>query len=152
MPSLSSLNNYIDEIAMSIANIYLKMLCDIDKASYIKDDDIQIERNLDLENGFVVYQLRGNLGNKINNPDVKIKIPVDLLRGLKRGEAAYNRHVKNIPSAEKVCNLVKEYYTTMYLVYIEGKFKYEKSEDSNPNIKEKAKELEIQLNELMDRY
>lgn len=152
MPALSSLNEYVDEIAMSIANIYLRMLCDIGKASYVQEDDIQIERNVDLENGVVVYQLRGNMGNSINNPDVKVKIPFDLLRGLKRGGAAYDRHIKNIPSGEKVSSLVKEYYTTMYLVYIEGKFKYEKEEDNNPSIIERAKELEIQLNDLMDRY
>ena len=79
---------------------------------------IELRQEVNLESGTIDYTLLGSLGNMINNPTVKISIVPDLLRGLRRGGKAYERHIKNIPELSEILPLVKEKYVVMRLIGI----------------------------------
>lgn len=117
MGSLSTLKKEADTIALNIALLYKTMLKGLDyKNICISSDDIHIKRSINIESGQVVYSLKGTLGNLIDNPDVKVDIPTDLLRGLKRGAKQYERHKKNIPNETDIERLVRDYFITLGLV------------------------------------
>lgn len=119
MPSLSTLNDNIVDIATLIAEVYIRELNEKHEVlNLLTISDIEIHREIDINKGLVYYKLCGDLGEKINTPEIKIEIPSDLLRGLKRGEKEYNKHVKNIPDELRLTLLVKEAYTTMILLKV----------------------------------
>lgn len=119
MPALSSMRPYKDEIATNVTLGYVYELTKIcDKLPVPIEGSIDLRQEINLETGTLDYTLLGGLGNMINNPVVKIGIVPDLLRGLRRGGNAYNRHIKNIPTIEEILPLVKEKYVTMRLIGI----------------------------------
>jgi hypothetical protein len=110
---------YKDEIATNICLGYVYELTKIiDKLPVPVEGGIDLRQEVNLETGTIDYTLLGTLGNMINNPKVKIGITPDLLRGLRRGGNAYERHIKNIPTKEEILPLVKEKYVVMRLIGI----------------------------------
>lgn len=123
MGALSSLRENEDTLAVQIANVYLVELDKVGiKNKYLDVGDIEIQHEVNLDRGFVLYKMRGNLGEKINDPDVKVMLPPDLWRGLQRGGKAYARHIKNIPGDTEMTELVKTAYTTLVLLNIGSKY------------------------------
>lgn len=119
MPSLSSMRPYKDEIATNVTLGFVYELTKVcDRLPVAVEGSIDIRQEVNLDTGTLDYTLLGSLGNQINNPVVKIGIVPDLLRGLRRGGKAYERHVLNIPTKEEILPLVKEKYTTMRLIGI----------------------------------
>ena len=126
MPSLSSMRPYKDEIATNIVLGYVYELSKVeDKLPLLVEGGIDLKYDLDLGAGTIDYTLGGDLGNKINNPTVKISIVPDLLRGLRRGGNAYARHIKNIPSIEELLPLVREKYIVIRFIGIANEHKTE---------------------------
>lgn len=119
MPSLSSMRPYKDEIATNITMGYVYELTKVcDRLPVNTEGGIDLRQEVNLESGTIDYTLLGSLGNMINNPTVKISIVPDLLRGLRRGGKAYERHILNIPELSEIIPLVKEKYITMRLIGI----------------------------------
>lgn len=119
MPSLSSMRPFKDEIATNVTLGYVYELTKVcDKLPVSTEGSIDLRQEVNLETGTIDYTLLGSLGSMINNPTVKIGIVPDLLRGLRRGGKAYERHIKNIPELSEIIPLVKEKYTTMRLIGI----------------------------------
>lgn len=126
MPALSSMRPYKDEIATKITLGYVYELSKVcDKLPVSVEGSIDLRQEVNLETGTIDYTLLGELGDKVNNPVVKIGIVPDLLRGLRRGGNAYNRHIKNIPSLDEILPLVKEKYVVMRLIGIANENKTE---------------------------
>lgn len=125
MGALTSMRQYNDEIATNITLGYvyelLKKFDDIPE--YKSDGDIKIKSSIDLDGGFLVYSLGGQFGDLVNNPDVRIEIVPDLLRGLRRSKEAYKRHIKSIPSVNEIEPLVIKNYITTRLLGIANKYK-----------------------------
>lgn len=119
MPSLSSMRPFKDEIATNITMGYVYELTKVcDRLPVNTEGGIDLRQEVNLESGTIDYTLLGSLGNMINNPVVKISIVPDLLRGLRRGGKAYERHIKNIPELSEILPLVKEKYVVMRLIGI----------------------------------
>jgi hypothetical protein len=113
MPALSSMRPYKDEIATDILTGYIKTLKNEGVLPELEKDSIVIEQEINLQTGTIDYCLGGTFGNR---SVVKRSINPDLLRGLKRGERAYNRHVRNIPPVGEVEELVKVKYNEYKLL------------------------------------
>lgn len=119
MPALSSMRPYKDEIATNICmGLVYELTKVVDKLPELEESSIEIKQEVNLDSGTIDYTIGGLLGDKINNPVVKIGILPDLLRGLRRGGNAYNRHVKNIPAVSEVNKLVLEKYVVVRLMGI----------------------------------
>lgn len=126
MPALSSMRPYKDEIATNITLGYVYELSKVcDKLPVSIEGSIDLRQEVNLDTGTIDYTLLGKLGDKVNNPVVKIGIIPDLLRGLRRGGNAYSRHIKNIPSLDEILPLVKEKYVVMRLLGIANENKTE---------------------------
>lgn len=146
MGSLSSMRCCADDIATNIALVYVSEADRLGiKIKEILDGDIEIASRIDVQAGVIVYSLKGALGNKINNPDVKIGIFTDLLRGLRRGESAYNRHSKNIPKGEDIKGLVEKCIVTLLLLEIGNRYTGKRVESRNPKVIKKILEVEQEL-------
>ena len=126
MPALSSMRPYKDEIATNITLGYVYELSKVcDKLPVAIADSIKLRQDINLETGTIDYTLLGNFGTLINNPTVKIGILPDLLRGLRRGDRAYQRHIKNFPEIDEMEKLVIEKYTVVRLLRIANENKHD---------------------------
>lgn len=126
MPALSSMRPYKDEIATHITmGLVYELTKVVDRLPELEENSIEVKQVINLDTGTIDYSLGGVLGDKINNPVVKIGITPDLLRGLRRGGNAYNRHVKNIPTVEEINKLVLEKYVVVRLMGIANENKTE---------------------------
>lgn len=123
MGALGTMRDYSQSIADSIAMVYIEERLNKGiELDYVTDGDVEIEHKVDIDKGIVTYRLKGLWGDSINNPDVNIGLLPDLLRGLRRSEAAYNRHIKNIANGEEIAKLVRETLTTIKLLKVEEKY------------------------------
>lgn len=125
MPALTSMRQYIDEIATNIMLGYIYELLKInDELPMIKSpSDIKVTQDINIDKGVIVYHLKGTLGDSIHNPDVEVSILPDLLRGLRRGSTEQKRHIRNIPTPEEIEPLVIKNYTTTRLLGIGNKYR-----------------------------
>lgn len=125
MGALTSMKQYQDEIATDIALGYVYELCKIcnELPEITSNCDIRLSMDVDISSGNLVYHLGGRLGDMIKNPDVKISIVPDLLRGLRRGVKEYKRHVKNLPDTATIEDIARKNYITTRLLGIGNKYK-----------------------------
>lgn len=85
--------------------------------------DIDLERDVDINNGTVNFKLMGRLGNRINNPVVKIRMLPELAFALALKNSKYEQYMNLLPSVEDVLPLVINKYVTMVLIGIANKTK-----------------------------
>ena len=85
--------------------------------------DIDLERDVDINNGTVNFKLMGRLGNKINNPVIKIRMLPELAFSLALKNSRYEQYLNLLPSVKDVLPLVINKYVTMVLIGIANKTK-----------------------------
>lgn len=75
--------------------------------------DIQLTRKIDIEHGQCLIEVDGLIGKELDISPIKLDIPLDLLRQLKRGDKAYERSLKHLPDINKIRELIMD--RLMYL-------------------------------------
>lgn len=118
------MRSYCDEMSTIIALGYAtecERLCGF--LPSLGAGDIALERSVDLNAGTVDFKLSGKLGNRVNNPLIKIRMLPDLAFALALKNSKYEQYMNLLPSVESVLPKVIEKYTTIRLLGIANKTK-----------------------------
>ena len=85
--------------------------------------DIALERSVDLTGGTVNFKLCGKLGNRVNNPLVKIRMLPELAFALALKNSKYEQYMNLLPSVSELEPQVVNKYVTMQLIGVANKNK-----------------------------
>lgn len=124
MTDKKDMRSYADEVSTIIALCYAtecERLCGF--LPSLGAGDIALERSVDLTGGTVNFKLCGKLGNRVNNPLVKIRMLPDLAFALALKNSKYEQYMNLLPSVSELEPQVVNKYVTMQLIGVANKNK-----------------------------